>query len=187
RRRLAVFCDVFCEEGVFSVEESRRILTAARDAGLKLRLHADELAPTGGAELAAELRARSADHLLFVSARGMRALAETGCAATLLPAAAFYPPLGRSAPARALAAAAGAWGVQGGREGTVVVRRAKCLTEIDRGASTRCRSCRCNGSSSGTRARGSCRRSRRCGSSRSRSKRASSSACWAPTAPARAR
>jgi len=102
RRRLAVFCDVFCEEGVFSVEESRRILTAARDAGLKLRLHADELAPTGGAELAAELRARSADHLLFVSAGGMRALADSGCAATLLPVAAFYLRLGRFAPARAL-------------------------------------------------------------------------------------
>jgi imidazolonepropionase len=102
RRRLAAFCDVFCEEGVFSVEESRRILTAAREAGLKLRLHADELAPTGGAELAAELRARSADHLLFVSPRGMHALAEAGCAATLLPVAAFYLRLGRFAPARAL-------------------------------------------------------------------------------------
>jgi imidazolonepropionase len=102
RRRLAAFCDVFCEEGVFSVAESRRVLTAARDHGLKLRLHADELAPTGGAELAAELRARSADHLLFVSERGMRALAQAGCAATLLPAAAFYLRLGRFAPARGL-------------------------------------------------------------------------------------
>jgi imidazolonepropionase len=102
RRGLATFCDVFCEEGVFTVEESRRILTAGRDRGLKLRIHADELCWTGGAELAGELRARSADHLLFVSEAGMRAIAESGCVATLLPSAAFYLRLGRFAPARAL-------------------------------------------------------------------------------------
>ena len=102
RRGLARFCDVFCEEGVFSVEESRRILGAARDRGLGLRIHADELVWTGGAELAAEMGARSADHLIFVSEAGMRALATAGCAATLLPSAAFYLRLGRSAPARAL-------------------------------------------------------------------------------------
>jgi len=102
RRRLAVFCDVFCEEGVFSVDESREILEAARRHGLKLRLHADELAATGGAELAASLGARSADHLLFASEAGMRALAAASCAATLLPAAAFYLRLGRFAPARAM-------------------------------------------------------------------------------------
>jgi len=101
-RKLAVFADVFCERGVFSVEESRRILTAAREHGLKLRLHADELADTGGARLAGELRARSADHLVFVSESGIRALAEAGCVATLLPTAAFYLRLGRFAPARAL-------------------------------------------------------------------------------------
>jgi imidazolonepropionase len=102
RRGLAVFCDVFCEEGVFTVAESRRILTAARDRGMALRLHADELAWTGGAELAAEMHARSADHLLFVSDAGARAMAEAGCAATLLPSAAFYLRLGRFAPARSL-------------------------------------------------------------------------------------
>lgn len=102
RRSLAVFCDVFCEQGVFSVAESRRILLAARAHGLKLRLHTDELGSTGGAELAAELGARSADHLVFVSEAGMRALARSGCVATLLPAAAFYLRLGRFAPARAL-------------------------------------------------------------------------------------
>ncbi len=101
-RGLAVFCDVFCEEGVFTVAESRRILEAARARGMKLRLHADELASTGGAELAAELGARSADHLLFVSEAGMKALAAASCVATLLPAAAFYLRLGRFAPARAL-------------------------------------------------------------------------------------
>jgi imidazolonepropionase len=102
RRSLAVFCDVFCEAGVFSVDESRRILLAARERGLKLRLHAEELTWTGGAELAAELRARSADHLIFVSEAGMRALASASCVATLLPAAAFYLRLGRFAPARSL-------------------------------------------------------------------------------------
>ena len=102
RRGLAVFCDVFCEAGVFSVEESRRILCAGADAGMKLRVHADELEWTGGAELAAELRARSADHLGFVSAAGMRALAESGCVATVLPAASFYLRLAHFAPARAL-------------------------------------------------------------------------------------
>ena len=104
-RGLAVFADVFCERGVFSVEESRRILVRAREHGLKLRLHADELATTGGAELAAELGARSADHLVFVSEAGMRALAAASCTATLLPTAAFYLRLGRFAPARALVAA----------------------------------------------------------------------------------
>jgi imidazolonepropionase len=105
RRDLAAFADVFCEEGVFSVEESRRILLAAREHGLKLRIHADELATTGGAELAGELRARSADHLVFVSEAGMKALADACCVATLLPAAAFYLRLGRFAPARGLIAA----------------------------------------------------------------------------------
>jgi imidazolonepropionase len=101
-RGLATFADVFCEEGVFSVAESRRILSKARDHGMKLRMHADELACTGGAELAAELGARSADHLIFVSAAGMQALARASCVATVLPTAAFYLRLGRFAPARAL-------------------------------------------------------------------------------------
>ena len=107
-RRLAVFCDVFCERGVFSVAESRRLLSAARDHGLKLRLHADELADTGGAALAAELGACSADHLVHVSGEGIAALAGSGCVATLLPAAAFYLRLGRYAPARELVEAGAA-------------------------------------------------------------------------------
>ncbi len=101
-RGLAEFADVFCEEGVFTIEESRKILLAARARGLKLRIHADELASTGGAELAGELGARSADHLVHVSEKGMRALAAASCVATLLPTAAFYLRLGRFAPARAL-------------------------------------------------------------------------------------
>ncbi len=87
------------------MDESRRILLAARERGLKLRIHADELGATGGAELAGELGVLSADHLVHVSPAGMRALAGAGCVATLLPAAAFYLRLGRFAPARELIAA----------------------------------------------------------------------------------
>jgi imidazolonepropionase len=105
---LAVFCDVFCEQGVFSVEESRRVLSAARAHGLKLRAHADELADTGGAALAAEMGARSADHLIHVSDAGRRALARSGTVAVLLPSAAFYLRLGRFAPARDLVEAGAA-------------------------------------------------------------------------------
>jgi imidazolonepropionase len=102
RRGLAVFCDVFCERGVFSVLESRRILETAYERGLGLRLHADELAWTGGAELAAELRCRSADHLIHASQAGIQAMAKASVVATLLPSAAFYLRLGRFAPARAM-------------------------------------------------------------------------------------
>lgn len=86
---LAEFCDVFCEDGVFSVEQSRRLLLAAREAGLKLKLHADEIVPLGGAGLAAELGAVSADHLLHASDDDIRAMAEKGVVATLLPLTAF--------------------------------------------------------------------------------------------------
>ena len=99
---IAEFGDVFCEEGVFTVEESRRILLATREHGMKLRIHADELVWTGGTELAVELGARSADHLGFVSEAGMRGLAVSSCVATLLPAATFYLRLGHYAPARSL-------------------------------------------------------------------------------------
>jgi len=102
RLGLARYCDVFCEQGVFTVAESRRILEAGREAGLGLRIHADELADSGGARLAAELGARSADHLIYVTPENGRALAEASCVATLLPAAAFYLKLGRYAPARSL-------------------------------------------------------------------------------------
>jgi imidazolonepropionase len=101
-RGLAEFGDVFCEKGVFAVDESRRILLACREHGMGLRIHADELAWTGGAELAAELRVRSADHLGFVSEAAMTALAAASCVATLLPSATFYLRLGHYAPARAL-------------------------------------------------------------------------------------
>lgn len=101
RRRLADFCDVFCETGVFSVAESERILNRARDLGLRLKLHADELSPLGGAELAARLGAVSADHLLCITDAGIDALAASGTVATLLPGTAFF--LGVDyAPARRL-------------------------------------------------------------------------------------
>jgi imidazolonepropionase len=101
RQGLAEYCDVFCEAGVFSVAESRRILIRARDLGLQLKLHADELSPLGGAELAAEVGAVSADHLLCISDKGIDALAASGTVATLLPGTAFF--LGVDyAPARRL-------------------------------------------------------------------------------------
>lgn len=86
---LAEFCDVFCEQGVFSVEQSRRLLQAAKEYGLGLKLHADEIVPLGGAELAAELSAVSADHLLHASGEGIRAMQDAGTVATLLPLTAF--------------------------------------------------------------------------------------------------
>jgi len=102
RAGLAEWCDVFCEDGVFTPDESREILKAAREAGLKLRVHADELGPSGGSRVAAEVGARSADHLIFVDQDGADRLAAGGVVATLLPIAAFYLKLGRFAPARML-------------------------------------------------------------------------------------
>ena len=89
QNRLAEFCDVFCEQGVFSIGQSRRLLTAARDMGLALKLHADEIVPLGGAGLAAELSAVSADHLLHASDADIHAMADKGVVATLLPLTAF--------------------------------------------------------------------------------------------------
>jgi len=98
---LAEFADVFCEEGVFSPTETRRILSRARQLGLGLKLHADELvAAVGGAELAAELGATSADHLLYASEEGLAAMARAGAVAVLLPGTAFFLRTGRYAPAR---------------------------------------------------------------------------------------
>lgn len=98
--KLAEFCDIFCEEGVFSVEESRRILEAAKKKGMKLKLHADELTSSGGAELAAELGAISADHLVHISEEGIKALAKSGTVAVLLPGTSFSLNKGQYAPAR---------------------------------------------------------------------------------------
>ena len=99
---LAEWCDVFCETGVFTPEESQAILEAGRRHGLKPRIHADELGLSGGAGVAATVGARSADHLIFVDQPHARRLADAGVVATLLPAAAFFLKLGRFAPARML-------------------------------------------------------------------------------------
>ena len=105
RARLAEWCDVFCEDGVFTQTESLRILEAGLAAGLKPRIHADELGASGGSAVAAQVGARSADHLIFVPPAGIAAMASAGVTATLLPNAAFYLKLGRFAPARDFIAA----------------------------------------------------------------------------------
>ena len=102
RERLAHRCDVFCEPGVFTVPASRRILEAARQAGLALTMHADELEGAGGAELAASLGAQSADHLAAVSHSGIQALARSETVAVLLPATMTFLGKQTQAPARAL-------------------------------------------------------------------------------------
>jgi len=101
----ARFCDVFCEEGAFTADQSRRILLAASGFGLLSRLHADELVPSGGAELAAEIGAVSADHLAAPSEAGITALAEAAAegravVATLLPATTWFLMKDHHAPAR---------------------------------------------------------------------------------------
>ena len=102
REGLARFADVFCETGVYTVPESRRILLAARQHGLLLKLHADELTPCGGAELAAAVGATSADHLGAVSDEGIRALASGTTVATLLPGTMLFLGKQTRAPARQL-------------------------------------------------------------------------------------
>ena len=100
RRGLATSADVFCDEGAFSVDESRRVLEAARACGLRLRVHADELAPVGAAELAAACGADTADHLVKISDAGMAAMLAAGTMPVLLPATCFSLRLDHTAPAR---------------------------------------------------------------------------------------
>ncbi len=88
-RDLAEFVDIFCEKDVFSVQESERFFEAAKKKGFKLRIHADEIEDTGGAELAAKLNARSADHLLKASDKGLKMMATNNIVATLLPGTPF--------------------------------------------------------------------------------------------------
>jgi len=102
---LAEFCDIFCEQDVFDVAESRRILITAREAGLKLKLHADELAASGGSQLAAELGAVSADHLVYTDTDGIAAMAAAGVIPVLLPGTTFFLRGERYAPAREMIAA----------------------------------------------------------------------------------
>ncbi|WP_430885981.1 imidazolonepropionase [Fusibacter sp. JL216-2] len=88
-KNLAEFCDIFCEKNVFNVEQSRRLLNTAKKMGMKPKIHADEIVRLGGAELAAEVGAVSADHLLQASDEGIKAMAEAGVIATVLPGTAY--------------------------------------------------------------------------------------------------
>lgn len=97
---LAEFLDVFCEEGVFSPEQARIIMGAGQMLGFKLKIHADEIIPLQGAELAAEMQAVSAEHLLAASEAGLQTMKEAEVIAVLLPGTSFYLMLGKYAPAR---------------------------------------------------------------------------------------
>ncbi|RAO99882.1 imidazolonepropionase [Petrotoga sp. 9PW.55.5.1] len=98
--KLAEFCDVFCEKGVFTIGQSRKILLEAKKHGLLLKIHADEIEPLGGAELAAELGCVSADHLVGTSEEGMKKMSEKNVVATLLPTTTFYLQSNKYANAR---------------------------------------------------------------------------------------
>lgn len=100
KRGLAKFCDVFCEVGVFSADEARRVLLAGKEAGLIPKIHADEFKACGGADVAAEVGAVSADHLSAITRRGVRVLRDAGVIALLLPGTSFSLGTGRYAPAR---------------------------------------------------------------------------------------
>ncbi len=89
-KKLAEYCDVFCEQGVYTVEETRDILETAARHGLKARIHADELHPFGGAELSGEIKARTADHLVQTSDAGIKAMAENNVIPVLLPGTTFF-------------------------------------------------------------------------------------------------
>ncbi len=99
---LAEFSDIFTETGVFDIAQSRKIQTAAKKSGFKLKFHADELTPLGGAELAGELGAISADHLMFITDAGIKAMKKAGTVAVLLPGTTFSLGLSSYAPARKL-------------------------------------------------------------------------------------
>ncbi|SHF05745.1 imidazolonepropionase [Tissierella praeacuta DSM 18095] len=99
-RKLAEFCDVFCEKGVFTIEQSRQILLAAREYGMEPKLHADEIEPLGGAELAAEIGCITADHLIAASDTGIEEMAKNTVIANLLPGTSFNLQTGKFAMAR---------------------------------------------------------------------------------------
>ena len=101
-RKLAVFCDVFCERGAFTVEESKRVLQAGRQWGLAPRMHAEQLSRSGATRLAILLRAASCDHLEYVNKSDIRAMGKSETVATLLPGCDFHLGLQKYAPARAL-------------------------------------------------------------------------------------
>ncbi len=100
QEQLAEFCDVFCEEKAFNLEESKKILDRGKRYGLKPKIHADQLSPGRGAELAAEVDAFSADHLEYISPEGIEELAKKGVTAVLLPGASFFLSMKKYPPAR---------------------------------------------------------------------------------------
>ncbi|MBI4850843.1 MAG: imidazolonepropionase [Acidobacteria bacterium] len=102
KENLAKYCDIFCESHVFSIDESRRILTTAKNYGLNLRLHADQLKLSGGARLAAELKATTADHLEHIDMEGIMALKEANVMPVLLPGSVFHLGLKQYPPARTM-------------------------------------------------------------------------------------
>ena len=99
---LAEFCDVFCDRGIFNMEQSKRVLKAGKSQGLKPKIHADHMSPLAGAEIAADLGAVSADHLNFSSAGGVKAMVEKGVMAVLLPAATFSLMIAKYPDARSM-------------------------------------------------------------------------------------
>jgi len=101
-KNLAEFFDIFCEKGVFSLEETRKLVQAAKKAALKIKIHADEFVSLGGAQLAAEEGATSAEHLINISDEGIKKLARSSTAAVLLPGVSFFLMLEKKAPARRL-------------------------------------------------------------------------------------
>jgi len=108
RRNLAEFFDVFCEPGVFSLDETAALVRTAKEAGFKIKIHADEFVTLGGAELAAGLGAVSAEHLISISEAGIQKLAASGTAAILLPGVSFFLMMEKKAPARRLVEAGAA-------------------------------------------------------------------------------
>jgi len=102
KQNLAEFFDVFCEEGVYSIEETRDLIKKAKNAGFKIKIHADEFSPLGGTELAVEEGAVSADHLINITDKGIQKLSESQTAAILLPSVSFFLMLEKRAPARKL-------------------------------------------------------------------------------------
>jgi imidazolonepropionase len=102
RQRLAAFADVYCDQGAFTIEQARRYLAAAREAGFQLKIHAEQFTHTGAARLAVELEAASADHLEQADHEDAVALGNSSTVATLLPGSVFHLGLDRYAPARAL-------------------------------------------------------------------------------------
>ncbi|NQV42200.1 MAG: imidazolonepropionase [Candidatus Marinimicrobia bacterium] len=102
QQKLAQYCDVFCETGVYTTNETEKILNAAKEHGMQLKFHADEFVSSGGAELAAKMGALSADHLMAISEAGISALAASNTVATLLPGTTFFLGTNTWAPARKL-------------------------------------------------------------------------------------